>query len=251
MRLVADHRLSVDLDETSDVVTLPSGAFLVVSDTDARAAIVTPDGTTFVELEGLRAGESGLEAVTFDAARGLIVSYDEERREVLSHHYGGEHAAVAPLEGRRELRFGKRKNKGVEGLAMFGDKLLCANEDKPRGLYVVEPSADEGVEVELDPAATDACDDFSGLAHDPRRGDLPGRLGRVRAARRAQRRGERQRHLGALSRGVRPGRRAGARRSSASRASRSISTARGGCCSRTSTSSCACEANSSARPLAA
>ncbi|MBK6515244.1 MAG: SdiA-regulated domain-containing protein [Polyangiaceae bacterium] len=170
MRLVADHRLSVDLDETSDVVTLPSGAFLVVSDTDARAAIVTPDGTTFVELEGLRAGESGLEAVTFDAARGLIVSYDEERREVLSHHYGGEHAAVAPLEGRRELRFGKRKNKGVEGLAMFGDKLLCANEDKPRGLYVVEPSADEGVEVELDPAATDACDDFSGLAHDPRRG---------------------------------------------------------------------------------
>ena len=172
MRLVADHRLSVDLDETSDVVTLPSGAFLVVSDTEARAAIVTPAATTFVDLEGLQGGESGLEAVTFDAARGLIVSYDEGRRELLCHRYGGEPAAVAPLESRRELRFGKRKNKGVEGLAMFGDKLLCANEDKPRGLYVVEPGADEGVEVELDPAVTEACEDFSGLAHDPRRGSF-------------------------------------------------------------------------------
>lgn len=168
--LVADQRIAVALDETSDVVALPDGTFLVVSDVEPRAALVRPGHTSYLDLPGVSDGESGLEAVTHDPATGRLVSYAEERAELLVHRWDGEASSPAVLASRLGFRFGKKKNKGVEGIAMFGSKILCANEAKPRGLFVVDVDTDEVIEVALDEAILAVCEDFSGLAFDARRG---------------------------------------------------------------------------------
>jgi len=168
--LVADQRIAVALDETSDVVALPDGTFLVVSDTEPRAALVRAGSVAYLDLPGVSDGDSGLEAVAFDPATGRLVSYAEERAELLVHRWDGTASSPAVLASRHAFRFGKKKNKGVEGIAFFGAKLLCANEAKPRGLFVVDLGLDDVTEVALDEAILAACDDFSGLAYDARRG---------------------------------------------------------------------------------
>lgn len=168
--LAADQRLPVALDETSDVVALPDGTFLVVSDVEPRAALVRAGSTSYLELPGVSDGESGLEAVTHDPTTGRLVSYDEERAELLVHRWDGQVSSPARLASRHGFRFGKKKNKGVEGIALFGTRLLCANEARPRGLFLVDLDADDTVEVALDEAILAACDDLSGLAFDARRG---------------------------------------------------------------------------------
>jgi uncharacterized protein YjiK len=170
-RLVTDRRIPIDLEETSDVAAVAGGAFLVVSDVDARAAIVAPDRrTTFLDLPGLRRGDSSLEAVAWDAATGLLISYAEDHRELLIHRWDGAAGSAASLVERREIHFGKRKNKGVEGIGWLGGRILCANEGKPRSLFLLGAADDDPIEVSMDPAIDDACEDLSGLAHDPVRG---------------------------------------------------------------------------------
>ncbi len=167
--LVTDRRIPVPLQETSDVVAIPGGAFLVVSDIDARAAIVSSAGTTYLDLPGHRRGESSMEAVTWDPASGRLVSFAEDQGELFVHRWDGRPGTQAKLVERRNYRFGKRKNKGVEGIAPYGGRLLCANEGKPRALMVVGDSSEDPIEVVLDPAIGEACEDFSGLAYDAHR----------------------------------------------------------------------------------
>jgi uncharacterized protein YjiK len=170
-RLVTDRRIPIDLEETSDVAALAGGAFLVVSDVETRAAIVAHDRrTTFLELPGLERGDSSLEAVAWDATTGLLVSYAEDHGELLVHRWNGAAGATATLVEKREVRFGKRKNKGVEGIAWMNGRILCANEGKPRALFLLGSADDDAIEVAMDPAIDDVCEDLSGLAHDPGRG---------------------------------------------------------------------------------
>lgn len=189
MKLTVDRRLRVALDETSDVTFVagahagePSGgAFLVVSDTDARAVLVEENGCQHLLLEGVEPGESGLEAVTFDAAAGLLFSFVEEKRELLVHRWDGLARSGPKLERRLSLELGKKENKGVEGMVHLAAEvsptgrsgLLLANEDKPRRLFFLADSSGEGsedpVSIEMDREILEACDDFSGLAWDATR----------------------------------------------------------------------------------
>jgi len=170
-RLVTDRRIPVTLDETSDVVALPSGAFLVVSDTEHRAAIVGEGvATTYLDLPGLPRGEAALEAVAYDELAQRLISYAEESGELLVHSWNGRAGSPATLTDRRTLRLGKKKNKGVEGVATFPGGLVLANEDKPRGLFLLRAGDDAPIALALDPAIAEALDDFSGLAFDAQRG---------------------------------------------------------------------------------
>lgn len=184
-KLTVDRRLPVELEETSDVAFLPGpvpddpsgGAFLVVSDTEARAAIVCESGTEHFDLQGLGRGESGLEAVTFDAAAGLLFSFAEERGELFVHRWDGRASSAAVLDRRVALTLGKKENKGVEGMVHLGAEhsptgrsgLLLVNEDKPRKLFFLPDGEEDPAAVSMDRGILDACEDFSGLAWDAKR----------------------------------------------------------------------------------
>ncbi len=184
-KLTVDRRLRVALDETSDVTFVAGahpgepagGAFLVVSDTDARAVLVEEGGCQHLLLEGVEPGESGLEAVTFDAAAGLLFSFVEEQSELLVHRWDGHARSAATLDRRVALKLGKKENKGVEGMVHLGPKdsptgrsgLLLANEDKPRRLFFLPDGEEDPSAVTTDRGILDACEDFSGLAWDPTR----------------------------------------------------------------------------------
>jgi uncharacterized protein YjiK len=142
-------------------------------------------GCQHLLLEGVKAGESGLEAVTFDAAAGLLFSFVEEEGELLVHRWDGLARSDPKLERRVALKLGKKENKGVEGMVHLAAEasptgrsgLLLANEDKPRRLFFLADSSGEGseedpVSVEMDRGILDACDDFSGLAWDATRGSV-------------------------------------------------------------------------------
>lgn len=177
-RLAADLRIAVPLPETSDVVGLSQGRFLVVSDKRGEAAIVGLDrAPTFVALDGVAKKKSTLEAVAFDAATLRLRVFAEDKRTLYAYRWTGVDGAPPVLEAEHELSFGARKNKGVEGMAALdaaasptgAAALLVANEGSPRALLLLaEPDLDpEGaLSVELDSALLEACADFSGIAFD-------------------------------------------------------------------------------------
>jgi len=183
-RLVADLTLSIPLTETSDVVALPSGDFLVVSDVEAQAAIVAFEGgqASSISLPGLDAKESGLEAVAYDEATQTLYVHVEEDAELLAYRWDARRDSLPVAIARRPLRLGKGRNKGVEGLAHLAagssptgrSALLVANEAKPRAIVLLADGNAAGapVEIELDRAIGDVCDDFSGLSLDPRTGSV-------------------------------------------------------------------------------
>jgi uncharacterized protein YjiK len=178
--LTADRRIPVDLEETSDVCPLPGGRFLVVSDVDTRAAVVGADGTWHLQLTGVKKGDSGFEAVTYDAASGVLACHDEERGQLLLHRWDGREGSLAVLEERFAIEVGKKRNKGIEGIVHLdagasptgAPGYLLANEDKPQRLYFLADGADDLALVEMERSITEACDDFSGLARDPHRGSF-------------------------------------------------------------------------------
>jgi uncharacterized protein YjiK len=179
--LTADLKLAVDLEETSDVVALPDGDFLVVSDVDASAARVAADGgaTRRVPLAGLRDDESGLESVAYDASTQTLYVHVEEEAELHAYRWDGGDGAPEPLS-RRELRLGKKRNKGVEGLVHVTAAqsptgkpgLLLANEAKPRSIVFLPDGGADPIDIELDPEIGEICDDFSGLSFDPQGGTV-------------------------------------------------------------------------------
>lgn len=184
MRLVVDKRIHVDLDETSDVVALPSGWFLVVSDTEARAALVA-DGqpTSYLSLPGVDTRESSIEAVAYDAEARRLICHAEDQGELFVLAWDGRPTSSATLQRRRTLQLGKRKNKGVEGLTHLAAALsptgraglLIANEAKPRALFFLHDAAapdEDPAEIELLPGLTASCEDFSGLALDSSRNSV-------------------------------------------------------------------------------
>ena len=184
--------IDVAIEEPSDVTALLGGAFFVVSDIEPAGALVPRRGKPVrIELPGAAEGESGFEAVAFDPGRKRLFVVREEHHELAVLRWAGTaktapeliEVRALPVIGRSKKKKKKKKasNKGVEGMAFLPAnasptgkaQLLLAKEDKPRALVLLdEAGAGEPSEIALDAAIEDACDDFSGLAVDPRSGHV-------------------------------------------------------------------------------
>ncbi len=173
-------KLDLPLEEASDVVALPGGAFLAVSDTSDSALLRSADGKfTELKLEGIKNGRSGLEGVAYDPARRTLLVAREEKGELLRYELG---ATNRPrLAERIALDLGGSKNKGIEGLAFLPakfspsgkDGLIAAKEGEPKLLVLVGPDGrGKPVNIELDKSLTAALKDFSAIAVDPKTGHL-------------------------------------------------------------------------------
>lgn len=166
--------------EASDVVALPDGRLLVVSDVDDFATLVGPGSKRArLPLPELRGKESQLEAVTYDPKKQRLFVIREERAELLRYDW--------PLRGEPTLDktfdLGRpdAKNKGFEGLAYLpaehtpdGEpRLLLAHEGKPRRLFWLDDSGKGALrELALEGAAKELLRDFSALAVEPTTGHL-------------------------------------------------------------------------------
>ncbi len=175
-------KLKVGAKEASDVVALPGGRFLVVSDTSKNVTVVGKDGTaTKLELPELKAGHSQLEGVAYDPERHHLFVMREEKSELLRYEWNPDKAAAPKLEKRRTLDLGGSANKGVEGLAYLAaehsptgaPQLLVTKEGKPRGLFLLgDGGGGKPLEVKLEDQVKSVCKDFSAVTVDPRTGNL-------------------------------------------------------------------------------
>ena len=183
----ADRAVKLGIKEPSDVVALPGGGFLVVSDVEQWAMVVTRSGRgTCLQLPGAADGESGFEAVAYDAARKRLYVVREERQELVILRWAGTCTSLAKLVGVRALpgigrSKKKRKNKGIEGMTCLPARfsptgkahLVLAKEAKPRAIVLLGADGEgEPTEIAVDRAIKEACTDFSGLAVDPVSGHL-------------------------------------------------------------------------------
>ena len=188
---IADS-LDVGISEPSDVTALPGGTFLVVSDLEP-AGVLVGRRKGRVAIPGGPDGESGFEAVAYDAERRRLFVVREERHELVVLAWNGTAEgppeavltralpAIAPIN-KKSKKNKKGRNKGIEGLTCLPAlhsptgraHLLLAKEAKPRALVLLDGEAGDGdpLEIELDPRIEDACKDFSGLAIDPRSGHV-------------------------------------------------------------------------------
>lgn len=172
-------RLPVPVKEPSDVVALPGGAMLVVSDLSDKIALVRPDGSHLkVKLEGVKDGKSGLEAAAYDPRTRSLFVVSEEKGQLLRFKLDLE-KGKAKLEEKIPLL--ADGNKGVEGLTFLpGDRsptgrpqLVVAKEGKPRALFLLDADGSGKLHpIKLDPALEKACKDFAALAVDPLSGHL-------------------------------------------------------------------------------
>lgn len=181
----------IEIPEPSDMTALGGGRFVVVSDVERSAALVSRGGKITRVLLGGGAddgGESGFEAVAFDADGERLFVVSEERHELEIYAYDATsaprllaHHALPPLARGKKKRKKKDRNKGVEGMAWLpaslsptGEpQLVLAKEARPSALVLLD--ADGGGaprEIALDGRIEDACHDFSGLAVDPTTGHL-------------------------------------------------------------------------------
>lgn len=187
--------------EASDLFPLPNGRFGAVSDSQDKVFIFDDEGKVkhTIDFPRLQNGSSQLEAAAYDPVKRKLAVVREEAREMLIYDFD----ASSPDDiGQRPKRislppFGGghgRTNKGVEGMALLrGDlsitrrpQLIIANEAVPRKLFLLETNGEakgeevkiDGkkvrlpVEIEVDVAARKYCRDFSGVAVDPKTGDI-------------------------------------------------------------------------------
>jgi len=152
----------------------------VVSDLSDKVALVRPDGThTKIKLEGVKDGQSGLEAVAYDPRKRHLFVVSEEKGELLRYELDAA-KGKAKLEKKFELPL-VDGNKGVEGLTFLpGERsptgkpqLVVAKEGKPRALYLLDADGSgKPDKIKLDPALEKACKDFAALTVDPLSGHL-------------------------------------------------------------------------------
>jgi uncharacterized protein YjiK len=173
-------RLETSVREASDVASLPDGRFAIVSDRGSAVKLFDRRGNTeSLRLPGVR-GESQFEAVAYAPEREELILSREESRELLRYAWAPS-ARRAQLDKRLEVDLRGRENKGIEGLAFLpkrfsptgADQLVAAKEGDPRQLLLLGPGGGRRpIEVKLSDAIRDQLKDFSGLAVDPKSGDL-------------------------------------------------------------------------------
>lgn len=179
----AQH-INTSAREASDVVALPDGRLLVVSDKSDKIYLVDSRGReTTLDLPKLRNGKSQLEGVAFDPVRNHLFVAREEKGVILRYEWNPAKNKPPKLEKRFEVDFktGDWGNKGIEGLTFLPAKLsptgeaqlLAAKEGKPRRLYLFDASGGgKPREIKVDDAVRDVAKDFSALAMDPKTGHL-------------------------------------------------------------------------------
>jgi uncharacterized protein YjiK len=176
--------LDIDLDEPSDLVALPGGAFLVVGDLSAHAEILRVGGPrqTF-ELPSIP-GKADLEAATYDPDTKMLYVVREKENALCQYTLDLTARPVGPKLFRKlplKVRPDKA-NSGIEGIAILpavlapdGRKhMLFAQEKQPMKLYIsgAEPAAGKLQEIVLGAAITDALDDIDALAVNPKSGHV-------------------------------------------------------------------------------
>lgn len=174
--------ITVDVKEPSDVVALPGGGFLVVGDLSDNLLVIARDGSsTKLDLKGVNAGASGLEALAFDpVAKRLFVS-EEEKRTLRRYRFDPAGPGVPELEEKIRLDLGGDPNKGVEGLCYLPAahsptgraQLVIAKEGEPRMMALLpDTGTGEPQLIPLPKGLKKGCDDFAALAIDPLTGHL-------------------------------------------------------------------------------
>lgn len=176
--------LKTRVNEASDVVALPNGAFAIVGDRSDRLTVVGPSGQPkAIELPGLKNGKSQLEGVAYDPRRHHLFVAREESREILRYEWDPASGKAPKLEKTfaAPTTPDEPKNKGIEGLVYLDAavsptgkaQLLIASEGNPRRLML----ADDGgggtpLKVKLEREVFSVCRDFSAVAVDPKTGDI-------------------------------------------------------------------------------
>lgn len=189
-KFVASEALELSVSEPSDVVTLPDGRLLVVSDTGHKVEIISANGDSHViHLEGLRKGKdkpSGLEAACFDPEEGRLYVCQEETNQLFRYNVGIDLSALAghtlALDKERLVDLpGGLGNKGVEGMAFLPaahsptgrSQILIAKEGDPVSLWMLSKGGKGPIQsIELDPKLKRQLTDFSGLCVHPTTGRI-------------------------------------------------------------------------------
>jgi len=181
-RFEVGERTRHPVKEASDVVALPGGRFLIVSDRSDKVGVVQADGTfSKLKLPGLPNGDSQLEGVAFDPVRNHLLVMREEKGELLRYEWNPEKSAPPKLEKTFKLKLDGPANKGIEGLAyLSGDlsptgtpQLLAAHEGSPRQLLMLGDGGNgKPVKIHLEDQVKSVCKDFSAVAVDPKTGHV-------------------------------------------------------------------------------
>jgi uncharacterized protein YjiK len=179
------QRFDTGVKEASDVVALPGGAMLVVSDTSDKVGLIGADGSRKkLKLEGLpKHKPSQFEGVAYDPVRHNLLLSREESREVLRYEWDPNKAQDPKLKHTYAYngQLSGPLNKGLEGLAWVSAAqspigraaLIGAKEGKPRELVLFD---DKGggtpMSIKVDPAVRAVCQDVSAIGVDPVTGHL-------------------------------------------------------------------------------
>ena len=178
------RRIKTGVKEASDVVALPGGSLLVVSDTSDKVTIVGKDGKTEkLELPGLPKNKpSQFEGVAYDPVRHHLLLSREEKREVWRYEWNPEKGKKPKLDQTFDVKhLGGPTNKGIEGLAYLSGEqsptgrpqLLGVKEGQPRELLLFDDGGGgKPKPVKLEDQVKDVCKDFSAVAVDPKTGNI-------------------------------------------------------------------------------
>jgi uncharacterized protein YjiK len=181
-RFEVAEKSKFSVSEASDVVALPGGRFLIVSDRADTMGIVGADGkVSKLKLPGLPNGNSQLEGVAYDPLRHHLLVSREEKGEILRYEWNAEKNDPPKLEKAFKLVHEGRVNKGIEGLAYLpGDasptgtpQLVAAREGNPRELLLLgDGGGGKPQKIHLEDQVKSVCQDFSAVAVDPKTGNI-------------------------------------------------------------------------------
>ena len=182
VRFRAVSHVAVEIKEPSDVTALPGGGFLVVGDQSDNLLVVWRDGSSAkFDLKGVNGGDSGLEAIAFDASAKRLFVSEEEKRTIRRYRFDPANPAAPELEEKIVVDLGGDANKGIEGMCHLPashsptgqPQLVIAKERGPR-LLALLPATGIGPlrPIPLPKGLKGGCPDFAALAVDPLTGHL-------------------------------------------------------------------------------
>lgn len=167
--------VELEVPQASGVVAIDDGVFLVVDDDrgvyiayeDGRASVLASrkDHRELRDLEGICLGPDG-SAWVLSERTSAVYSLAIERD-------GSEIQLAAPELVAEIEHIARKKNKGWEGIEVFGSHVLCCHEDKPKRIGVFSlPHLETVAVLDLPKRVDKALDDLSDLTVDPETGRL-------------------------------------------------------------------------------
>lgn len=175
------RRVATGVAEASDVVALPDGRFLVVSDRSATARIVSFDGrAAAVRLPRIPDGESQLEGVGYAPPSRRLVVVREEESEAWRYTWRADAVGDPRPDGVVALSISGPRNKRLEGIAYVGPEWspsgapqwVLVKEGQPKALWLASERLEDRTAVALPDSLAHALEDFSAVAVDPLTGHI-------------------------------------------------------------------------------